>query len=130
MNTIADGIEADQKPLRMQSVRAARQRRDARISLWRTSIVSLFFIAVLAAPLYIGSVMLMANIRDQSESTNASARNRTAHFSLPLLDGRSCRNIVFDNKTADLIEDKVERCDQAVSKPKANVTSRFTWGGK
>jgi hypothetical protein len=33
------------------------------------------------------------------------------------------RNIVFDNKTAQSIEDKVERCDKLASKPNAMRSS-------
>lgn len=109
-------------------MRAARQRRDARISLWSTLAVSLFYVVLLSAPLVIGSMVVMGNFRGQSEPINSAASNRTAHFSSPSRDGTSCRNLIFDNKTAQLLEDKVELCAHSVSQ--ANSAPRFNWGGK
>jgi hypothetical protein len=111
-------------PVRLAA--AAPRRREARINLWGTFVVSLFFAALLSAPLYIGAEVLMSGFRDQPKPVNPTAAHQTAHFSSSMLDGTSCRNIVFDNNTAQLIEDKVGPCDHRPSK--ANSAPRFSWG--
>jgi hypothetical protein len=113
------------------SLRAtARRAREARIRFWRVFVVSAFFVVVLGANLFVGAVVVMGNIRNQAGADNTWANGQFAVVKRPLLDGTFCRNMTIDNQTAQTIEDKVERCDQGRSKPKATSRSQFSWRGK
>jgi hypothetical protein len=92
-------------------------------------VVSSFFIVVLGANLFVGAVVVMGNIRTQATADATGADRRFARVRRPMLDGTFCRNMVIDNKTAQTIEDKIDRCDQVSSKPKVKSKSEFNWGG-
>jgi len=109
---------------------AARHAREARIRFWRVFVVSSFFIVILGANLFVGAAVVMGHIRTQVTANNIWAKSQIAQIRRPLLDGTFCRNMTIDNKTAQTIEDKVERCDQGRSRSKAKGKSQFSWGGK
>lgn len=111
-------------------MRAAGQSREARIKFWRVFVVTSFFVVVLGANLFVGAVVMSGTIRTHFNSDKARANGQTAQVRRPLLDGTFCRNIVFDNATAQTVEDKVERCDNAVGKPQGKGRSQFSWGGR
>ena len=126
MNTAVGGLEAGRKTPRM---RTARRRRETRIRFWSVFAVSAFFVVALGASLYIGAVVAMGNFSGQFDAKAAASRH-TAQIKRPLLDGTFCRTTVFDNTTAQTIEDKVERCARAVSPPKSKTKTQFSWGGR
>jgi hypothetical protein len=111
-------------------MRAARQSREARIRFWRVFMVSSFFVVMLGANLFVGAVVIGGRIRAHAAAEQAAANGRTAQIRRPLLDGTFCRNIVFDNNSAQTIADKVERCDQLGNKPGRKSKANFSWGGK
>jgi hypothetical protein len=47
-----------------------------------------------------------------------------------LNDGSLCHFIVFDNKTAQAVEDRIGRCDEAKPKAKRELPPTFSWGGR
>jgi hypothetical protein len=111
-------------------VRAARHSRDARIRFWRVFIVAAFFAVVLSANLFVGAAVMFGSIRANADAENAAASNKTARMTRALLDGTFCRYTVFDNNSAQAIEDRIERCDLAGNKPKLKSKAEFSWGGK
>jgi hypothetical protein len=129
MSTDVGGAEAGPKKV-TKSERAARQAREARIRFWRVFAVSVFFATVLGANLFIGAVVVIGNLRSKVSSNVITSNGRTALIKRPMLDGVLCRNIVYDNQTSNTIDDRIERCDQAVvAKPKGKSKTQFSWGG-
>ena len=108
--------------------RAERRSREARAGFWRASIVTAFFIAVLAANLYVGAVVVVGRV--QSQQAIPGATGPTALITHPMLDGTFCRYSVFDNNTARTIEDKVELCGARGRVAAGTGKSDFSWGGK
>ena len=107
---------------------AARHSREARVKFWRVFAVSSFFIVVLGANLFVGAVMMVGSYRAHASAAQVAAKGQTGHVRRPLLDGTFCRDIVFDNNSAQTVEDKIERCDAAGRKSKSPM--EFNWGGK
>jgi hypothetical protein len=121
METTADSARAS---------RTARRLHQARIRFWRDFVVSSYFVGVFGAVLFIGAVLMVGNFREPDRLEKSVAHGQTAQITRPLLDGTFCRHIVFDNTTAQSIEDKVERCEQPDSKPRAKRKTAFSWGGR
>jgi hypothetical protein len=130
MSTDVAGAEVSSKLQATKSERAARQAREARIRFWRVLAVSVFFATVLGANLYIGAVVVIGNLRSKVSSNVITSNGRTALVKRPMLDGVLCRKMIYDNQTSNTIDDKIERCDQAVvEKPKGKSKTQFSWGG-
>jgi hypothetical protein len=129
MTALADS-EASRKNLML---RIARMRREKRIRFWRVCSVVAFFAVAIGGNLFIGMVVLRKNFCDLIPFTSSKSDGpaRTAKIRRPMLDGTFCRNIVFDNTTAQAVVDKIERCDGGPNRP-STVTyaepPRFTWG--
>jgi hypothetical protein len=122
-------MEDDRKASRIRSRQASHRSRTAWVVSWRVFIVTSFFVVVLGANFFIGTMVMVRRFQDQTNSTGLEAYGRTARVAYPLLDGKFCRNIVFDNKTAQTIEDKVSRCDGDSHVSKRNGSAGFSWGG-
>src|SRR5690349_1843503 len=86
---------------------SARRSREAQTKFWRVSFIAAFFIAVLAANLYVGAVVVAGRVRAHMQPTVAGATGMTASITHPLLDGTFCRSSVFDNNSARMLEDKI-----------------------
>ncbi len=109
--------------------RTARQTREARVKYWRVFVVTALFAVIIGANLYVGAVVVLGKIQSQSRADEAATAARaTGKISRPLLDGVFCRTMVFDNKTAESVEDKVERCDQPGISPGRPRQTQFIWG--
>jgi len=76
---------------------------------------------VISANLFIGTLLMLGSFRSQLVTYNEPTEVRTGRMTEMLLDGTFCRAVVFDNKSAKTIKDKVDLCDQSV---------RFSGGGK
>ena len=113
-------------------LRVARLRREKRIRFWRVFAVSSFFVVALGADVYVGAVVMTDNFGAAFKPGKLTPPERTAQIRRPLLGGTFCRNITFDNQTAQSVEDRVERCDSRPPQPTATVAapkrSPFTWG--
>ena len=110
----------------LKSRHAARRARDARLKFWRIAAVSVFYAAVLGANLYLGTVVVLGKMHAHDTAQQLPASIKTARFTQPLLDGTFCRTVVFDNKTADTVVDKIARCDEDASKSTSGT--QFRWG--
>ena len=109
------------------SRRRARKSREARVKFRRALGVSAFYIAVLGANLYIGAVVVFGAMHTHDRGQQMADSVKTARFTHPLLDGTFCRTIVFDNKSAETVADKIDRCDGS-DRDKRPLS--FTWGGQ
>ena len=119
-----DGID------KMQAVSARRdlhRSQETRVKFWHVTIVSSFFIAVVGASLFLGAVMVIGTFGGGS-SNDLTTDGRTGRVARALRDGTLCHYIVFDNKTAQAVEDRIGRCDEGKPKPKADRPAAFNWG--
>lgn len=129
MSTDVAGAEVSRKLKVTKSERAARHAREARIRFWRVFAVSVFFAAVLSANLYIGAVVVIGKFRSPVSADKVIANGRAALIKRQMLDGVLCRNMIYDNQTSQTIDDKIERCDQAVvAQPIGKSKTQFSWG--
>lgn len=112
----------------IQSRRAARRARAVRLEFWQTALLSTFIALVIGANLFIGAVVVFGTFRSQLKTYNEPAAVRTGRMTQLLLDGTFCRTVVFDNKSAETVKDKVELCDESVRYGGDGGKSRFNWG--
>jgi len=110
-----------------ESRRDFRQSQETRAKFWHVAIVSLFFVAVVGSGLFLGAVLVVGKLRgdDSNEPTSGS---RTGRVARALQDGKFCHYVIFDNKTATAIEDRIGRCDEDKPKPKKEKPAAFSWG--
>jgi hypothetical protein len=105
--------------------RKLRHAREKRAGAWRVSVVSMFFIAVVIANVFVGAIVVVGALHRESDA----AALRIGRATIPTLDGVFCRHVLFDNKTAATKEDKVARCDDRDDKkPKPRSKQTFSWG--
>ncbi len=112
-------------------LRVARLRHEKRVRFWRVFGVMSFFVIALGVNLYIGAVVITGNFGAALKPGTLTPPQHTAQMRRPMLDGVFCRNITFDNETAQTLSDKVERCDDTRKKKSTEIyvqPPRFTWG--
>ena len=110
-----------------ESRRDFRQSQETRARFWHVAIVSLFFVAVVGSGLFLGAVMVVGTLRGDN-SNESAASSRTGRIARVLQDGKLCHYVVFDNKTATAIEDRIGRCDEDKPKSKKERPAAFSWG--
>jgi hypothetical protein len=101
---------------------------DARAQLRHVTIVTLFFVVVLGASLFLGTVMVIGTFHAVDPSNELTANGRAGRVARTLRDGTLCHYMIFDNRTAQTVEDRIGRCDENKPKPKAERPATFTWG--
>jgi hypothetical protein len=109
--------------------RQLRRSQETRAGFWHAAIVSSFFIAAVGASLFLGAVIVAGALRDKVSSNELTADGRTGRVTRSLRDGTLCHYVVFDNKTSQAIEDRIDRCDEGKPKPKERSPA-FSWGGR
>jgi hypothetical protein len=117
--------------LRARVVEARRDLRrwqETRARFWHVVVVSTFFLTVIGAGIYLGTVMVISALRTNTGLTELTADGRTGRIARSLQDGKLCRYILFDNKTAQAVEDRIARCDEATPKLKRQTPATFSWG--
>jgi len=117
----------------MQAVgrrRNLRRSHEARARFWHATILSSFFIVAVGASLFLGAVIVVGALHNTDSSSDLTADSRTGRVARSLRDGTLCHYVVFDNKTAQAIEDRVGRCDEGKAKPKQERPPAFSWGGR
>ncbi|HET9686870.1 MAG TPA: hypothetical protein VFP79_06785 [Pseudolabrys sp.] len=117
--------------LRARVVEARRDLRrwhETRARFWHVVVVSTFFLTVIGAGVYLGTVMVISALRTNTGLTELTADGRTGRIARSLQDGKLCRYILFDNKTAQAVEDRIARCDEATPKLKRQTPATFSWG--
>lgn len=116
MSAVLAGTDDGHKKL---AQRIDRLRHEKRVRFWRVVLIVAFFVVALCSNLFIGAAMIHGDVSDLlpfSFGKNEEPIHR-AKIRRPLLDGTFCRNIVFDNATAQALVDNVERCDGAPRQP-------------
>ena len=114
----------------MRPVEARRDERQSQETcerFWQVVIVSAFFLVVVGTSLFLGAVMVMGTL-NRDDPNPLTADGRTARIARSLNDGKLCHYIIFDNKTARAIEDRIGRCDESKPKPKKESPATFSWG--
>jgi hypothetical protein len=117
--------------LRARVVEARRDLRrwqETRARFWHVVVVSSFFLTAIGAGVYLGTVMVISALRTNPGLTELTADGRTGRIARSLQDGKLCRYILFDNKTAQAVEDRIARCDDGTPKPKRQAQAAFSWG--
>ena len=111
----------------VETRRDFRRSQETRAKYWHVAVVSLFFLAVVGSGLFLGAVIVIGAIRGD-ESNELTAGSRTGRIARSLQDGKLCHYVIFDNKTAIAIEDRIGRCDEDKPKPKKERPAMFSWG--
>ena len=114
----------------VEARRDLRRSQETRLKFWHVTIVSSFFIVVVGASLFLGAVMVIGTLRGNDNSNELTADGRTGRVARTLRDGTLCHYMVFDNKTAQTVEDRIGRCDEGKPKPKIETAPAFSWGGR
>jgi hypothetical protein len=99
-----------------------------RAQFWHVTIVAAFFLLVFGASLFLGTVMVIGKFHRVDSSNELTANGRTARVARTLRDGTLCHYMIFDNKTAQTLEDRIGRCDENKPKPKQEKPAAFSWG--
>jgi len=111
----------------IEAQRDLRRTQTMRANWWQAAIASLFFFVVLGASLFLG-VLIMVGTLHRQDSDELTADGRTARIARSLNDGSLCHYVVFDNRTAQTVEDRIGRCDEGKPKPKRDRPPAFSWG--
>ena len=100
-----------------------------RAQFWHVTIVAAFFLLVFGASLFLGTVMVIGTFGGDP-SNELTANGRAGRVARTLRDGTLCHYMIFDNKTAQTVEDRIGRCDENKPKPKPKQErpATFTWG--
>ncbi len=127
MNSTADMPNASASAPSVETRRAARRSRAQRVEFWQTVLLSTFAALVIGANLFIGAVVVFGTFKSDLKTYSEPSEVRTGRMTELLLDGTFCRTVVFDNKSAETVKDKVELCDESV-RFSGGGKSRFNWG--
>jgi len=100
----------------------------ARSQFWHVAIVTLFFVTVLGASLFLGTVIVIGTFHGVDPSNELTANGRAGRIARTLRDGTLCHYMIFDNKAAQTVEDRIGRCDENKPKRKQERPATFTWG--
>jgi hypothetical protein len=111
-----------------QTRRTIARSNEARSQFWQVAIVTSFFVIVLGASLFLGTVMVIGTFHGVDASNELTANGRAGRVARTLRDGTLCHYMIFDNKTAQTVEDRIGRCDENKPKPKQERPATFTWG--
>jgi hypothetical protein len=100
-----------------------RQTRETRTEFYRVSILSAFLVFVLAANVLGGTALAVRAYHSQpAENT------RVAQVILPMHDGVSCRQVLYDDKTLAPKQDQVVHCDDLASaRSRGRAKPKFVW---
>jgi hypothetical protein len=124
----AANLAGHSRKLPADARRDLRRSHETRVNFLHAIIASSFFVVVLGASLFLGAVMVVGAFHSWSGSDSMTSDGRTGRVARPLSDGTLCHYMVFDNKTALAVEDRVGRCDEGKPKPKFERPRTFSWG--
>jgi len=121
-------MPADQVRGRTVARRSQRARRDEqRAKTTSVAVVLSLFLVRLAAGLQTGGRVLDPLLHAAAEVREA---HRASKIVLTMPGGAFCRQLSFDNKTAELTEGAVEQCPQTDLREPARSGKGFAWGGR
>ncbi len=119
--------------VRLAHEQMLRRRREAKVRLSRERIKNLIralvcggiVAALLALGIFTGWVPLLGSsaVASRELSADRSAEMRTGQMLVPTFDGVFCRQVLFNNETGLLSDEKTVRCEEAMS---ANSKSRMS----
>jgi hypothetical protein len=115
----------------MQSVEAQRalnRSKEVRAQFWHVTIAACFFVVIIGTSLFLGTVMIIGTFGASDPSNDLTTSGRAGRFARTLRDGTLCHYMVFDNTTAQTVEDRIGRCDENKPKPKQERPATFIWG--
>jgi hypothetical protein len=124
----AANLAGHSRKLPANARRDLRRSHETRVNFLHAIIASSFFVVVLGASLFLGAVMVVGAFHSWNGSDSMTSDGRTGRVARPLSDGTLCHYMVFDNKTALAVEDRVGRCDEGKPKPKFERPRTFSWG--
>jgi hypothetical protein len=111
----------------LASRREALRAEEKRTRFWRVTIVTVFFVVVMGANLFVGAVLVFGTVKTQSETAALEAAHRTGRVSRSMLDGMFCRFTTYDNQLGQVTEDRIARCED-VGGPRRQNRNTFNWG--
>lgn len=111
-----------------QAQRTIARSNEPRSQFWHVAIVTSFFVIVLGASLFLGTVMVIGTFHGVDPSKRIDGQWACRADCPTLQDGTLCHYMIFDNKTAQTVEDHIGRCDENKPKPKQERPATFTWG--
>src|SRR5262249_49524118 len=111
-----------------QAQRTIDRSNEARSQFWHVAIVTSFFVTVLGASLFLGTVMVIGTLHGVDPSNELTANGHAGRIARTLRDGTLCHYMIIDNKTAQTVEDRIGRCDENKPKPKQEKPAALTWG--
>jgi hypothetical protein len=88
-------------------------------------VLSLFFVLVVAAVLIGGRSVIRPMLQAMAQPLDAH-RKGAIIFTMP--GGTLCRRMAYDNQTAELMENTVERCLEARPRDVPRASNGFAWG--
>jgi hypothetical protein len=130
MDTSADQAAESRNLSDAKPPRTERQSHESRAEYLRGTIVTIFFVIVVSANLFIGGVVLFGKLQSQSLEIRDEGPAFTARITRHMLDGTFCRSSEFDNTSGYTIKDKVEPCDTGRGIWKKPAKSMLNWYGK
>jgi hypothetical protein len=107
---------------------AARLRYEQQAKLARLIIVLSLFAVLLAAALTIGGRTFIDPLLHAAAAQHETNRVGDITFAMP--DGAFCRHLSFDNKTAEVAGNSVDKCAQIGGKPDKRAMNGFSWGAR
>jgi hypothetical protein len=108
--------------------RSRLRREEQQTKAKRLAVVLSLFLALLAAALLVGGRKFIDPLLEQAAAYRQSNQIGDVVFAMP--DGRFCRHLSFDNKTAELIEGAVEQCAPDRATGSVSRSTSFRWGGR
>jgi hypothetical protein len=100
--------------------------RASRAELLIAAIGSMLILMLSLAALIGGGIITIHSSKSNVEFGN-EVTNATGHATFPLRDGKTCRDLVFNNNSGDIIKSGDHPCreEKVYAQPR-----RFIWGGK
>ena len=124
-HTAAWFVEPDRVTARRRARSGARARDEA-TSVRAVIVSSLFLVLFTTGLLFGGHAVIDPLLRMATAARNSG---EVGEVVVPMPDGQFCRQMSFDNATAELIEGTIERCpDNIAGSPLRRTGRGFTWG--
>jgi len=112
---------------RVASYRSRRvHRQELQAKNKRLAIVFSLFLALLAAIFLVGGRVVIDPLLQRA--ANNREAYRVGEIVLTMPDGKFCRHLAFDNKTAELSEGIIKQCPSEHAGDRAAAINGFSWG--
>jgi len=123
------GAAADGEP--QGTTASAEEAAENRAKIFRTTIVCITFAAVFGAALGIDRILRSGPTEAEMTTAERIKADTTTRSRIPLADGKTCREMVFDRNTGNIIESTTALCSSMEPQPKQQrIQHDFSWGGR